>query len=116
MSVTLPAVSTVNVGWSMGFASDNGKGMTITTTSGSIISGGKSVGSITMGAGNYEYVRLQSDGNNFRIVSSTRNTRLANGSNRRLGRAIGCSPPVPAMPRTSATTATSYRATIAPQV
>jgi len=79
MSVTLPAVSTVNVGWSMGFASDNGKGMTITTTSGSIISGGKSVGSITMGAGNYEYVRLQSDGNNFRIVSSTRNTRLANG-------------------------------------
>ena len=79
MSVTLPAVSTVNVGWSMGFASDNGKGMTITATSGSVISGGKSVGSITMGAGNYEYVRLQSDGNNFRIVSSTRNTRLANG-------------------------------------
>ncbi len=79
MSVTLPALSTLNVGWSMGFASDNGKGMTITTTSGSIISGGKSVASITMGAGNYEYVRLQSDGNNFRIVSSTRNTRLANG-------------------------------------
>ena len=79
MSVTLPALSSVNAGWSMGFASDNGKGMTITTTSGSIISGGKSAGSITMGAGNYEYVRLQSDGNNFRIVSSTRNTRLANG-------------------------------------
>ena len=79
MSVTLPALSSVNAGWSMGFASDNGKGMTITTTSGSIISGGKSVGSITLGAGNYEYVRLQSDGNNFRLVSSTRNTRLANG-------------------------------------
>ena len=79
MSVTLPALSSVNAGWSMGFASDNGKGMTITTTSGSIVSGGKSVGSITMGAGNYEYIRLQSDGNNFRIVSSTRNTRLANG-------------------------------------
>jgi hypothetical protein len=79
MSVTLPALSSVNAGWSMGFASDNGKGMTITTTSGSIVSGGKSAGSITMGAGNYEYVRLQSDGNNFRIVSSTRNTRLANG-------------------------------------
>jgi hypothetical protein len=77
MSVTLPALSSVNAGWSMGFASDNGKGMTITTTSGSIISGG--VASVTMGAGNYEYVRLQSDGNNFRIVSSTRNTRLANG-------------------------------------
>jgi hypothetical protein len=79
MSVTLPALSSVNAGWSIGFASDNGKGMTITTTSGSIISGGKSVGSITLGAGNYEYVRLQSDGNNFRLVSSTRNTRLANG-------------------------------------
>ena len=79
MSVTLPALSSVNAGWSMGFASDNGKGMTIATTSGSIISGGKSVGSITLGAGNYEYVRLQSDGNNFRMISSTRNTRLANG-------------------------------------
>jgi hypothetical protein len=79
MSVTLPAPPSLNAGWSMGFASDNGKGMTITTTSGSIISGGKSVGSLTMGAGNYEYVRLQSDGNNFRVVSSTRNTRLANG-------------------------------------
>jgi len=79
MSVTLPAIAGVNAGWSMGFASDNSKGMTITTTTGSIVSGGKSVGSITLGAGNYEYVRLQSDGSNFRIVSSTRNTRLANG-------------------------------------
>lgn len=79
MLVTLPAIASVNAGWSMGFASDNGKGMAITTSSGSIISGGKSVGSLTLGAGNYEYVRLQSDGSNFRIVSSTRNTRLANG-------------------------------------
>src|SRR5207237_2196109 len=79
MSVTLPAHSGFNAWWSMGFASDNGKGMAITTTSGSIISGGKSAASVTMGAVNYEYVRLQSDGNNFRIVSSTRNTRLANG-------------------------------------
>jgi Pectate lyase superfamily protein len=79
MTVTLPAITSLNVGWSMGFASDNGKGMTISTTSGSIISGGKVLGSIVLGAGNYEYVRLQSDGNNFRVVSSTRNTRLANG-------------------------------------
>jgi len=79
MSVTLPAISTLNTGWSMGFASDNGKGMTITASGGSIISGGKSLGSIVLGPGNYEYVRLQSDGNNFRMVSSTRNTRLANG-------------------------------------
>ena len=79
MSVTLPAIASVNPGWSMGFASDNGKGMTISATTGSILSGGRSVGTMTLGAGNYEFVRLQSDGSNFRIVSSTRNTRLANG-------------------------------------
>jgi hypothetical protein len=79
LAVTLPAASSVNAGWSMSFASDNGKGMTITAPGGSIVSGGKSVGSLSLGAGNYEYVRLQCDGNNFRVVSSTRNTRLANG-------------------------------------
>lgn len=79
MNVTLPPIASLNAGWSMGFASDNGKGMTISATSGAIISGGKSLGSIVLGAGDYEYVRVQSDGNNFRIVSSTRNTRLANG-------------------------------------
>ena len=79
MTITLPVISGLNPGWSMGFASDNGKGMTIAAPIGSIISGGKSVASIVLGAGNYEYVRLQSDGNNFRIVSATRNTRLANG-------------------------------------
>jgi hypothetical protein len=79
MTVTLPAIARLNSGWSMGFASDNGKGMTINASGGSIISGGKNVGSIVLGTGNYEYIRLQSDGSNFRIVSSTRNTRLANG-------------------------------------
>jgi hypothetical protein len=79
MAVTLPAISSLNPGWSMGFASDNAKGMTITVTDGAIVSGSKNVGSIVLGAGNYEYVRLQSDGNNFRIIASTRNTRLANG-------------------------------------
>jgi hypothetical protein len=63
----------------MSFASDNGKGMTISATTGAIIAGGRSAGSIVLGAGNYEYVRVQSDGNNFRVISSTRNTRLANG-------------------------------------
>ena len=79
MTVTLPSISSLNAGWSMGFASDNGKGMTINAPSGSIVSGGKSVGSISLGPGNYEYVRLQSDGNNFRVTYATRNTRLANG-------------------------------------
>ena len=79
MTVTLPAVASLNPGWTIGFASDNGKGMTVTAPSGAILAGGKSLASITLGAGNYEYLQLQSDGNNFRVVSATRNTRLING-------------------------------------
>jgi Pectate lyase superfamily protein len=79
MTITLPAMASVNAGWTMGFATDNGKGMTITAPSGTILSGGKSVSSIVLGPGNYENVVLQSDGNNWRIISSTRNTRLVNG-------------------------------------
>ena len=79
MTVTLPAIGSVNPGWTMGFATDNGKGMTIIAPSGAILAGGKSVSSIVLGPGNYENVAVQSDGNNWRIISSTRNTRLVNG-------------------------------------
>ena len=79
MTVTLPAMASLNPGWTIGFATDNGKGMTVVAPSGAILAGGKSLASITLGAGNYEYLQLQSDGNNFRIVSATRNTRLING-------------------------------------
>jgi hypothetical protein len=79
MAITLPAPSATEIGWWMGFASDNGKGMTITAPSGYILSGGKSLASVTLGAGNYEYVELINDGNNFRVRTSTRNTRTANG-------------------------------------
>jgi Pectate lyase superfamily protein len=80
LAVTLPAVASVNAGWSMGFASDNGKGLTITVPDNArILSGGKALGAISLGPGDYEYVRLQSDGSNWRVVSMTRNTRLANG-------------------------------------
>ena len=79
MSVTLPAVASVNPGWSMAVATDNGKGMMITAPTGSIVLGGRFVTSVTLGAGNYEYLRVQSDGNNWRVVSSTRNTRLNMG-------------------------------------
>jgi hypothetical protein len=79
MTVTLPAIGSVNPGWTMGFATDNGKGMTVVAPSGAILSGGKAVSSIILGPGNYENVALQSDGNNWRILSSTRNTRLVNG-------------------------------------
>jgi pectate lyase-like protein len=79
MTVTLPAVASLNSGWTIGFATDNGKGMTVAAPSGAILAGGKSLASLTLGAGNYEYLQLQSDGNNFRVVSATRNTRLING-------------------------------------
>jgi len=79
LAVTLPAVGSVNPGWTMTFATDNGKGMTVTAPSGAILSGGKAVSSIALGPGNYENVALQSDGNNWRMISSTRNTRLVNG-------------------------------------
>ncbi len=79
MAVTLPPISNVNPGWSMSFATDNAKGMTVTAPSGSIVLGNKFVSTVTLGAGNYEYLRLQADGNNWRVVSSTRNTRLNMG-------------------------------------
>jgi Pectate lyase superfamily protein len=80
LAVTLPAIASVNSGWSMGFATDNGRGLTIAVPDGArILSGGKALADIGLGAGNYEYVRLQSDGNNWRVLSMSRNTRLANG-------------------------------------
>ena len=79
MAVTLPPIANVNPGWSMGFATDNGKGMTVSAPSGSILLGNKFVPSVTLGSGNYEYLRLQSDGNNWRVIAATRNTRLNMG-------------------------------------
>ena len=79
LAVTLPAPVSVNVGWRMGFASDNGKGLTVTAPSGSILAGGKALSAVTLGPGNYEYLELQSDGTNFRVTAGTRNTLAANG-------------------------------------
>lgn len=44
-----------------------------------ILSGGKSLPAVTLGPGNYEYLQLESDGNNFRVVTGTRNTLATNG-------------------------------------
>ena len=79
MAITLPAPAGVETGWWMGFASDNGKGMILTPPSGFILSGNKQLSTLTLGAGNYEYVELVNDGSNYRVRTSTRNTRLANG-------------------------------------
>ena len=79
LSVTLPPPTVVGAGWSMGFATDNGKGMTVIAPSGAIVSGGSAATSVTLGQGNYEYLQLQCDGNNFRVVAATRNTQTRNG-------------------------------------
>ncbi|HEX2152305.1 MAG TPA: glycosyl hydrolase family 28-related protein [Stellaceae bacterium] len=79
LTVSLPAPGAVRAGWSMGFASDSGKGITVTPASGSILAGGKVLPSLTLGPGNYEYAELVSDGSQYRLTSATRNTRTANG-------------------------------------
>jgi Pectate lyase superfamily protein len=80
LAVTLPAPSGLEVGWSMGFTTDNGKGLTLNAGGGALIlAGGKSFSSLALGAGNYEYVQLQFDGSNFRALELTRNTQMANG-------------------------------------
>jgi hypothetical protein len=77
--VTLPAPNAVNAGWGIALVTDNGKGLTVTAPSGMILSGGKSLSSVTLGPGNYEYLQLESDGSNFRVVTGTRNTLATNG-------------------------------------
>jgi hypothetical protein len=79
--VTLPSTSSISAGWMMGFATDNGKAMTVQVngTAGEKIlvpqGGGTSNGSITLAVGqNYEFVALQFDGSNFRIISATPQT------------------------------------------
>jgi Pectate lyase superfamily protein len=79
MTVTTPVLSTVNPGWSMAVATDNGKGMTLSGNGSPILAGNKSVSSVTLGPGNYEYVRIESDGNNWRVTNMTRNTALLGG-------------------------------------
>ncbi|HEY5314350.1 MAG TPA: glycosyl hydrolase family 28-related protein, partial [Pirellulales bacterium] len=49
MTVTLPPIANVGSGWSMGFSTDSGKGMTITAPTGNIVLGGKFVSTVTLG-------------------------------------------------------------------
>ncbi len=79
LAVTLPDPATVDNGWWMGFATDNNKGITLTPAAGSLLLGNKFVPSLTLGPGNYEYIQVQSDGSNYRVVGSSRNTRLFGG-------------------------------------
>jgi hypothetical protein len=84
LTVTLPSTTAIAAGWTMNFASDNGKTMVVQVNG---ISGGHlllpgtrgSQSSLTLAGGNYELVQLQFDGSNFRVVSATPATASANG-------------------------------------
>jgi hypothetical protein len=78
LTVTLPATTSIAAGWMMGFATDNGKAMTVQVNgaSGSRIlypagATGAAGISVTLAPINYEFLALQFDGSNFRVVSIT---------------------------------------------
>jgi hypothetical protein len=80
LAVTLPSPVGLETGWSMGFTTDNGKGLNLFTSGGAtILVAGKIFSSLSLLGGNYEYVQLEFDGSNFRAVGMTRNSQLANG-------------------------------------
>jgi hypothetical protein len=86
LTVTLPATTTIAPGWTMGFATDDGKPLAVQVnevSGGSILEparGGTSTSSIALAAGqNYEFLQLRFDGSNFRIVGATPQTINALG-------------------------------------
>src|SRR5207248_3743723 len=86
LAVTLPATTAISAGWTMGFATDNGKIMTVQVNGGSggrILypagATGSAGNSVTLAPINYEFMALQFDGGNFRIVSITPRSASALG-------------------------------------
>ncbi len=84
LSVTLPSTTAIAAGWSMGFVSDNGKTLTVQvngTSGGQILMPGTrgAQSSLSLYGQNYELVRLEFDGSNFRLAAATPATASANG-------------------------------------
>ena len=80
----MPSATAINAGWRMGFASDNGKSLTVQvngTSGGNILLPGTrgAQSAVTLYGQNYELLELQFDGSNFRIASATPATASANG-------------------------------------
>lgn len=76
LTVTLPQTGTINPGWTLAIANDNGKiaAVQVNATSGGHIlfpGSGASVGSVQLAAGDYETAVLQFDGSNFRLLQAT---------------------------------------------
>jgi hypothetical protein len=85
LTVTLPPPTSIGAGWMMGFATDNGKAMTVQVNGGGgrILYPAGATGtagtSVTLAATNYEFLALQFDGSNFRIASITPRSAAALG-------------------------------------
>ena len=86
LTVTLPPTTAISAGWTMGFATDNGKTMTVQVngaSGGHILypagATGSAGNSVTLAPVNYEFLALQFDGSNFRIVSITPRSASALG-------------------------------------
>jgi hypothetical protein len=86
LTATLPPSTAIRAGWTMGFATDNGKTMTVQvagTSGGHILypagATGTAGNSVTLAAVNYEFLALQFDGSNFRIMSITPHSAAALG-------------------------------------
>src|SRR5215468_8493625 len=80
------AATAIGAGWTMGFATDNGKVMSVQVNSvspGRILYPAGATGTadtaITLASINYEYLALQFDGSNFRITSITPRSAAALG-------------------------------------
>ncbi|HEY1794910.1 MAG TPA: hypothetical protein VGG57_02200, partial [Stellaceae bacterium] len=84
LTVTLPSVSAISAGWSMGFVTDSGKALTVQVNGSGggqiLVPGSRGAQStLTLYGQNYEYLRLTFDGSNFRVTSVTPATASANG-------------------------------------
>lgn len=81
ITISLPNPATVGAGWLMGFSEGNGRGLVLNAPGGVyILAGLKSNTSLTVPSNtNYEFLTLQSDGTNFRLLSATSKTTWANG-------------------------------------
>ncbi len=81
LTVTLPSTTALTPGWTMGFATDNGKPVNVQVngvSGGSILEparGGTAANSVSLAAGqNYEFLQLRFDGSNFRLTTATPQT------------------------------------------
>lgn len=84
LTTTLPSIAStgLNSGWSMGFASTTSNAHIVQVPSGDaarILAGGKSLTSVTLPAGAFEYLKLESNAGNWVVVAATRATKLGAG-------------------------------------